>query len=147
MPARILGSMGDLIQAIGADFDEMPDVDGVAVVEYGSNSDGEYIRLADGTQVCWKSQSGGAQLFTARTEGSFSGYISAELWEFPAAFIDADIVAIAQVKGADGGTNATISGAHPDSSPTTGTVNFRYWASVSIDSWDHRGFLAIGRWF
>jgi len=33
-----------------ADFDSMPWVDGSPIVERGSNSDGEWVRIADGTQ-------------------------------------------------------------------------------------------------
>lgn len=42
-----------------------------AVVERGSNANGEYVRFADGTQICSASTGGGVFLFT---------------WTFPAAF-------------------------------------------------------------
>ncbi len=36
------------------DFTTMPQVGGAPIVESGSNSDGEWVRYADGTQLCYK---------------------------------------------------------------------------------------------
>lgn len=43
----------DLSGGEDADFDEMPQVDGVPIVESGSNSDGEWVAWADGTYMAW----------------------------------------------------------------------------------------------
>lgn len=48
-----------------------------AVVERGSNANGDYVRFADGTQICTASTGGGSSLFT---------------WTFPAAFVAAPVV-------------------------------------------------------
>jgi len=39
----------------GANFTDMPQVGGVPIVESGSNSDGEFVRFSDGTQICYSS--------------------------------------------------------------------------------------------
>lgn len=49
-----------------------------ALLERGSNANGEYLRFADGTQECWRSLAG--------TVGA------ASLWTFPAAFAGAPVV-------------------------------------------------------
>lgn len=48
-----------------------------AVVERGSNANGEYVRFADGTQIC-------ASLRTATTNPDFLSVV----WTFPANFIE-----------------------------------------------------------
>lgn len=54
-----------------------------AIIEQGSNSNGRYIRFADGTQICW---SGASLSYTSTQLGSlhFSPDIT---WTCPAAFI------------------------------------------------------------
>lgn len=51
------------------DYDKMPSVAGDAVVENGSNSDGEWTRWADGTQTCHDSKVAGTRSFAV----SFTG--------------------------------------------------------------------------
>lgn len=110
-----------------------------AVVERGSNANGEYIRFADGTQIC-----------TGRT-GSVD-IISGESAEFsktlPAAFSGAIRLSFMQstVHG-DSKAAATTCG-RSTTAPTGGTVYLRAAStligtafSVSFD------IIAIGRWF
>ena len=49
-PSR--GDLDDKASLSGANFTDMPNVDGVPIVESGSNSDGEFVRFGDGTQEC-----------------------------------------------------------------------------------------------
>lgn len=53
-------------------FDTMPDVSGTPIVESGSNSDGEWVRYSDGTQIVSKQ--------------NFSRSSTPETWTFPASF-------------------------------------------------------------
>src|SRR5690606_13760064 len=59
-----------------------------AIVERGSNGDGDYMRFADGTEICW---------FTSGADRQLSGASGALYWaeetcDFPAAFIDTPVV-------------------------------------------------------
>ena len=89
-PTHILGSTGTVE---GSDlgfrslttfpFPNMPTVAGNPIVARGSNSDGHFVRFADGTQRCWNKVS-------ADETGEFSG--TARLsgqWSFPQPFVSA----------------------------------------------------------
>jgi len=56
---------------------KVPVVGTNGVIEYGSNANGEYIRFADGTQICW------GEVITA-----FNDVLQLlRVWTFPAAFV------------------------------------------------------------
>lgn len=83
--ALIDGLTDSEIQALLADyarldvtnaFSFMPKVNGAFVVESGSNSDGEWTRWADGTQVC--SRDGPLDYYSTG--------ICTHSWDYPAAF-------------------------------------------------------------
>ena len=55
-----------------------------AIIERGSNANGEYVRWADGTQVCWQKESiEGISITNAMGNGYRSNLIT---WTFPAQF-------------------------------------------------------------
>ena len=110
-----------------------------AVIERGSNSNGEYVRFADGTQICLIS---GTDTFTTSSSGQVHRDDSTlgSSWTFPAAFSTSPICAFhpfgSTIWGACGVTSATALSARI------------LWSSVSRsnDSISHRS-VAIGRWF
>jgi hypothetical protein len=59
---------------------------GGAVLEHGATANGRYLRLADGTQICWASLDAGNP--TALGAGSFADPFRtlAQIWTFPAPF-------------------------------------------------------------
>lgn len=61
-----------------ADFAAMPMVSGSPIIERGSNANGEYVRFADGTQIC---------THTAQAVLQNSSNIGVS-WRFPADFLD-----------------------------------------------------------
>jgi len=95
-----------------------------AVIERGSNANGEYVRFADGTQIC--THSGTTSNGTA-------------IWSYPAAF---------SVKPA---FQATVQGSpgfafSPGTGNSTGiTVVTRDHTNASID--EKYSAVAVGRWF
>lgn len=97
-----------------------------AVVEKGSNANGQYVRFADGTQIC-----------DFRATSSSAGAVT---WTFPAAFI-----AIPQVVGT---ANQDIARMVTTSVGTTTAVNFSLWniVNVRVDA-VAVSLIAIGRWF
>lgn len=107
-----------------------------AVIERGSNANGEYVRFADGTQICTT----GTQTVNVTTvAGSvFRGIGTATPW--PAAFA---AVPFALHQSAD--TSVTLWGGPPANSTATNAVP-RLFASASVSgvqAWS----LGIGRWF
>jgi hypothetical protein len=51
-----------------------------ALVERGNNANGSYMRLADGTQICW-------QRMVIKPAADASSGIKSATWTFPAAFV------------------------------------------------------------
>ncbi|CRM72850.1 hypothetical protein [Pseudomonas sp. 25 R 14] len=59
-----------------------------AVMQYGSNANGSFIRYADGTQICWQK----ASTAIAVTSGPANGlYYGSVIWTFPAQFYAAPV--------------------------------------------------------
>ena len=52
-PSR--GDLDDKASLSGANFTDMPQVGGDEIVERGSNSDSDFVRFADGTQIAYSS--------------------------------------------------------------------------------------------
>jgi hypothetical protein len=101
-----------------------------AIIERGSNANGNYTRFADGTQLCWINS------FTTASS-------AAATWTFPAAFTTptTNIAVVA--------TNLEATLRHFSATATATT-------SANIRSWDNAGseavtpacrLIAIGRWF
>jgi len=102
-----------------------------AIVEYGSNANGNYVRFATGVQICW----------------IFGGLIGAspQIWTFPIAFTDTFAVVVFTTHDLGYFANAEFSGVSAisstcnkyllaDGSIYTGT-------GISIDA------ITIGRWY
>lgn len=108
-----------------------------AIIERGSNANGEYVRYADGTQICWKDSVGSLNGNTA-TGGIFRS--SAVLsWTFPVVFSSAPVVS-ASIENA---TNKWVNAY----SATTATVGIRAFSSSSDATTDVVRAVATGRWF
>lgn len=107
------------------------------VVESGSNSNGSYVRLSDGTQICWWDSPGGANPVT---------------WTYPAPFATQPVVTFSTrstgaqpiIWALDRNTNNGL--------PTTTdvTVVGWYWdatnTTFSTATSAEVHFIAIGRW-
>lgn len=110
-----------------------------AVIEYGTNVNGEFLRFADGTQICWASGVGSTWTTGTGTGNVFRTNPDPAAVTFPATFAVAPLVL-----------------------PTPEVVSNNVWAiviSVSTTSVSLRGlgstsgsqgkssYVAIGRWF
>lgn len=109
------------------------------VVERGSNANGEYVRFADGTQICTASFEATTSINTGPLDGWFySGEISRE---FPASFLEVPVVsASARLTGyltqtVASGPTATIFSTFLILSASRGTEVYQI------------RYTAIGRWF
>ncbi len=105
-----------------------------AVIERGSNANGEFVRFADGTQVCTRTGLSVAAVSTAL--GAM--FRSADMvWTFPAAFAVAPVVS-GQADDADAWMTAA--------GPGTGTVTLRVLSAVSKAAATGLRATAVGRW-
>jgi|GEM_PF-3658835 hypothetical protein len=108
-----------------------------AVIERGSNANGEYVRFADGTQICWKT----VQLDAASNPGGtamfFSTISAGALEPFPAAFqevfggsvaLETNTAQWGQVNFTPGGLSAFVASAISRTSGVTANVTiFGRW--------------------
>lgn len=116
------GDTGIISPAVDAAVQKL---DGVNIVERGSNANGEYVRYADGTQICWGSTSTGA-----------SGPVT---WTYPVAFASSTRV-IGQID-----SDTTTFHSHQNSSLNQVQVNA--WNNAGVRLVRNMRNLAIGRWF
>ena len=97
-----------------------------AVIERGSNGNGEYMRIADGTQICWTDKA-----------ASSSATVT---WTYPAAFSAAPAV--------NGTAQASVlSAVCLDAAPGTTTVTFSARDKTDARRADTCRLTAVGRWF
>jgi len=120
-----------------------------AVLEAGSNANGRYLRLADGTQICHTTLALGS--ITAAGAGSFaSPYRSAETsWTFPIAFSETPVVTVRALPPA-GATllqRLCAAGAGDTTASSVVGVHVVRIGSDSTANLFSAALLAIGRWF
>lgn len=114
------------------------------IIERGSNANGQFVRFADGTQMCW------AELTLSYSSASFCS----EIWTYPTAFSMvpkpngavtdmsnatpnyASITAVAETPGA-----GTVSSTELRVNRIQGLTNFASGDTVGVSA------FAIGRWF
>lgn len=109
-----------------------------AVFERGNNSNGEYVRFADGTQIC-TFPTGGIGAGTPQGNAWTSG---ASTWTFPAAFASGSTVTVTGMVDNGGATFVGLNSA-PSS---TGVVWFRISLYSDATARGSR-LMAVGRWF
>lgn len=109
-----------------------------AVIERGSNANGEYVRFADGTQICTRKQAASRAISNGIMGGFRSG---AENWSYPAIFASAPVVNVTV-------ENLTGFGGMLVSPPTASTAQWAVTAIASqADASREVSLFAIGRWF
>lgn len=110
-----------------------------AVIERGSNANGEYVRFADGTQICWQ------RLTNVPVTTAVGGLFRSDAisWTFPASFVLGNTNG-ATIFGRVGSING-ISFNAPYGARTTVMSDARAYASTSLSSTEIY-ITAIGRW-
>lgn len=109
-----------------------------AVIEQGSNANGNFVRFADGTQICWRRVQAAATITGAHDWGFRSGGTAVT---YPAAFAAPPrIVPIAVELTAMGASGASINA-------TGFNMIFLSVASISTSATRSADYIAIGRWF
>lgn len=107
-----------------------------AVIERGSNANGQYVRFADGTQICWHTVS-----FTdiATAAGAIYSSASDTNWTFPAVFS-----AVPDVKANSKTSSVEWAGVFCGTTTVAAIRGFRATSTSGSKSF---GVFAIGRWF
>lgn len=111
-----------------------------AIIEHGSNANGDYIRYADGTQICWFAESVTDQAINS-AYGSL--FIGSRTWTFPAAF---SVAPTLPAPNARWGTGASWGSSN---SPGTTSVAVRFFdaSSRATGTAFTYGVAAVGRWY
>jgi hypothetical protein len=141
------GNFDELYTAVAAAFGKgnilgtVSQVNGVptgAVIERGSNSSGQYVRFADGTQICWGSSPGATANNAAASGVYFSGLITVG---YPIAFSAAPVLS--------GSTTAQTGALSWVGYPATPGPTAGYLSLVSHSSGATATlqWMAVGRWF
>ncbi len=109
-----------------------------AVIQRGSNSNGEFVRFADGTQICTHSVSIALAIDNAFIGGFRS---AAQIWTYPAAFAAVPSVSVCAL-------NLTAFGAISAGPPGTSSMQWAVTAVLTQASATREvALVAIGRWF
>lgn len=125
-----------------------------SVIERGSNSDGSYVRFADGTQICTQ-QLAIDELAVTTASGALY-YTSIGPYPFPAAFVGGNADYIAFQIGASGNStirNSTWAGRYrrDSSTNTRDWTGLQIWSTISVTASPgeitHITLFAYGRWF
>ncbi|QXI49173.1 hypothetical protein HU763_006920 [Pseudomonas anuradhapurensis] len=113
-----------------------------AIIERGSNANGEYIKLADGTMHCWMTISVTDQAIdTAYAGGVYQG---TRTWSFPAAFAGTPVVIPGTFRWGSAANWSALAGTPSGSSATLRGFDMVSRASgTAVQISAH----AIGRWF
>jgi hypothetical protein len=118
------------------------------LIERGTNANGEYVRLADGTQVCVVNNLAWGSSIANGTGVTTDPYRTApNTWTFPSSFIAAPVVV-----GSVRGDNATVARHHSFSFRTVSTTQITGAQAVRLttlatDITPNIDITAIGRWF
>jgi len=108
-----------------------------SILEKGSNADGEYVKYADGTLICWKYAAGSVSATDA--SGSLFRSSSSTAWTFPVPFAVAPVCS--------GQAETTGFRWLLLDVPSTTSVSFRHASSVTSAGLVGTRLMAIGRWY
>lgn len=109
-----------------------------AIIERGSNANGEYVRYADGTQICTYRDATGLDLNTA--SGSIYRSTSDGTWTFPIAFAAGTYPVVSCSPESPSRFAATNGGSNT-------SATYRYFGPVNNVSVLPCTLMAVGRWF
>jgi hypothetical protein len=112
-----------------------------AIIERGSNANGEYVKFADGTMICVNPK-------ITEVNGATAGNYTAT-WTLPASFTDASYIVSANYS-ADSATNAERIKqvtAQRQASRSTSAVDVYYALTSTVNGLNQLFASATGRWF
>lgn len=107
-----------------------------AVIERGANANGEYVRFADGTQIC--TYTPGSFLNATESTGNIYQSTSPGSWVFPAQFVSAPVCTASP--------RSDIAWANCQATSTT-TASVRMFSPTSLVGALTQELKAVGRWY
>ena len=110
-----------------------------AVIESGSNANGKYVRLADGTQICFVQLTAAGNISTAYGSVYTTG---TKGWTFPAAFVAVPSTTVSESSG----VGDCWGGLGVASSTTTNTT-FQLLRAGPFSAVPTAALTAVGRWY
>jgi len=119
-----------------------------ALVESGSNANGRYVRYADGTQICWGTDTVIAIVVNTATGAFFTNIESDQvIWTYPASFVGTPMVNVTLARNAWDTIRVTafLNGANAVSATQCKISFMSSLSSVSLGVVPQR--VAVGRWF
>ncbi|WP_437405021.1 pyocin knob domain-containing protein [Sinorhizobium meliloti] len=112
-----------------------------AIMERGANANGEYVRFADGTQLCW---------FNNITFIKAAGLVEVT-WTYPISFASTAYAWMnANFRTADGGAGRTayaMAAITPSAVSVNAIISQIDGTTAQTGTWSGNRILAIGRWF
>lgn len=114
-----------------------------AIIERGSNANGNYIRFADGTQICWRDLVAPALAVTT-ARGALFANTTLTVPSFPLAFVAAPSVTLRGGFAASADGWLTMNGSPTTTALTNGAL--RVYAALALTEEFRWGYTAIGRW-
>ena len=108
---------------------------------YGSNANGEYVRFADGTQICWLQETNVAVSLGSTVVQGLTIYWANRTWTFPAAFVSTPGVHILF----DGDSTVERPGIEI-APPGTTSIIYSVTSLKNPTSLRYVSAFAIGRW-
>ncbi|ADH89251.1 hypothetical protein Snov_1951 [Ancylobacter novellus DSM 506] len=147
--ARFTGTGGAdaVMQAIAGTVSQSGGTPTGALFESGSNGNGNYVKFADGTMICWAT-------FTTRqvnvaSSAVIGGFRSAEITPtFPVAFASAPAVVTFATGGTGSGGASTGAATTVNNAAATSATGFAFYLAASQSTTvAAAGYVAIGRWF
>lgn len=114
-----------------------------AIIERGSNANGQYVRFADGTQICWRDLVSSALAVTTARGALFTN-TSLAVPSFPVAFVAAPSVTVRGGFAASADGWLTMNGSPTTTALTNGVL--RAFSAVALTEEFRWGYTAIGRW-
>lgn len=147
--AALTSANGKFLAFSGADAPAVRDIVGTvaqsggvptgAIVESGSNANGQYTKFADGTMICWSADLS----FTNVSSASGSVFTSSSVtWTYPVAFVTSSVTPV--VEANDTASLAIWSSAR---SINTTTAGIQLWSATSVGTSRTVRAKATGRWF
>jgi hypothetical protein len=147
-----IDSAGKILAAAGTNWVGTVSQNGQSsVIERGSNANGEFVRYADGTQICWVVPTADplSVTFSTRTESGFTARFAPLEWTFPAAFSSIPSVS-ASFRGLieDSTVSIVVFNSVSVNSVSQSSAQLRLWApSTAVFSANFVSRIATGRWF
>lgn len=105
------------------------------IVDFGTNSNGNYVRFSSGLQLCWD----------FLTTQKLSNTSRQAVWTFPVIFPAGTTAVVCNTRGLLPSPEAVYV-AHDISTTTTSTIIFFYNVAGAIADTQYAISIAIGRW-